>query len=126
MGERIADGGESWFLNKVWPKLVSFALEMNTLFSESEMTVLSGPHEQRKIVLSRRQVACLVVHQFLGAFVGPPSETEAFKIFESGIHRVVDMSVLRKRISLLCLLTLNGLRVERLMWMIRTILSLSD
>lgn len=80
-------GGQ--FFSMVWPKLVDLALEMPTLLPE--LCVLSKEHDQRQIMLSRRRVACLVVHQFLGSLTSPPWETDScvdFRIWlsSSGGH----------------------------------------
>ncbi len=50
------------FFHSIWPILKSIALELPYLFP-SGLHVLSSTNS--KVVLSRRQVACLVAHQFL-------------------------------------------------------------
>lgn len=50
------------FFHSIWPTLKSVALELPYLFP-SGLHVLSTTYS--KVVLSRRQVACLVAHQFL-------------------------------------------------------------
>lgn len=57
------------FYTRTWPCLVSLALEMPTLFPEHSLPILSSNHPQLR--LSRRQVACLVVHQFLCTLTAP-------------------------------------------------------
>jgi poly(ADP-ribose) glycohydrolase len=57
---------ERRFCSDVWPKLVAVALEMPELFPDVNgdgLPVLSTRYT--KHVFSRRQVACLVIHQFL-------------------------------------------------------------
>jgi poly(ADP-ribose) glycohydrolase len=57
------------FLSQVWPKLVELALDMPSLFPGGYISPLTPDHQQ--VRLSRRQVACLVVHQFLCTFSVP-------------------------------------------------------
>lgn len=56
------------FFQSIWPALKSLALELPDLFP-SGLDILSST--SCKIVLSRRQVACLVVHQFLCSLSTP-------------------------------------------------------
>lgn len=53
------------FFSETWPCLVSLALELPTLFPNHTIPVLGTTEDNRCISLSRRQTACLVVHQFL-------------------------------------------------------------
>lgn len=52
------------FFEKHWPTVVRLALEMPILFPAGYLNVLS-PEATPRLALSRRQVACLVMHQFL-------------------------------------------------------------
>jgi poly(ADP-ribose) glycohydrolase len=63
------------FFTVVWPAAMKLALEMPMLFPSSEIECLS--EENPQIVLSRRQVACLVVHQFLCSLPAQPWETDS-------------------------------------------------
>ena len=56
------------FFESIWPLLKNIALELPQLFP-SGLQVLSIANN--KVVLSRRQVACLVVHQFLCSLSTP-------------------------------------------------------
>jgi poly(ADP-ribose) glycohydrolase len=60
------------FFRVIWPAAVSLAAEMPELFPEGVVQCLSGEegNENERVVLSRRQVACLVVHMFLGSLGG--------------------------------------------------------
>jgi len=51
------------FFDETWPKCVQLALEMPTLFPSGSLPHLSqhAPAQQ----YSKRQIACLVIHQFL-------------------------------------------------------------
>ncbi len=63
---------ESRFFAVVWPRIARLALEMPALFPAGELPVLGGRDgETSKVALSRRQAACLVVHQFLRTLVAP-------------------------------------------------------
>ncbi|OBT44500.1 hypothetical protein VE00_04928 [Pseudogymnoascus sp. WSF 3629] len=57
------------FYTRTWPALVGLALEMSSLFPEHSLIILSSKSPQVK--LSRRQTACLVVHQFLYTLTAP-------------------------------------------------------
>ncbi|KFY01501.1 hypothetical protein O988_02699 [Pseudogymnoascus sp. VKM F-3808] len=57
------------FYTRTWPALVKLALEMPALFPKHYLTILSPRNTQVK--LSRRQTACLVVHQFLCTLTAP-------------------------------------------------------
>jgi poly(ADP-ribose) glycohydrolase len=59
----------------VWPGVISLALEMPVLFPEGSLPVLS--QDNPRVVLSRRQVACLVVHQFLCSLPAQPWVTDS-------------------------------------------------
>lgn len=61
--------GEQSFFCRVWPCLVDLALRMPTLFPTGHIPVL-GPRAVR-LAFSRRQTACLVVHQFLRTLSKP-------------------------------------------------------
>lgn len=57
------------FYTRTWPALVRLAVEMPALFPKHYLTILSPRNPQVK--LSRRQTACLVVHQFLCTLTAP-------------------------------------------------------
>ncbi|EAS28217.3 poly(ADP-ribose) glycohydrolase [Coccidioides immitis RS] len=80
----MGEAAEGQFFNRVWPVLVEIALEMPSLFPESSLPILSEQHDQ--VTLSRRQVACLVVHQFLCSLPSQPWPTDSspdFRIWYS-------------------------------------------
>jgi len=62
-------------LTIVWRSAVRLALEMVSLFPKGEIESLS--EQNPRVVLSRRQVACLVVHQFLCSLPAQPWETDS-------------------------------------------------
>lgn len=63
------------FFSRVWPTIITLALEMPVLFPEGSLPclVIDNP----RIVLSRRQVACLLVHQFLCSIPAQPWVTDS-------------------------------------------------
>lgn len=60
---------KQYFFDRVWPVIKDLALEMPTLFPGSQIPILG--RQQWSLVFSRRQVACLVVHQFLCTLTAP-------------------------------------------------------
>ncbi|KAL2264251.1 hypothetical protein VTK26DRAFT_9027 [Humicola hyalothermophila] len=76
-------GGAEPFFRRVWPRLARLALEMPALFPDHRLPVLGrrrrpragedgcGGGGEARVRLSRRQVACLVVHQFLRTLDAP-------------------------------------------------------
>ncbi len=63
---------ETRFFAVVWPRIAQLALEMPALFPTGGLPVLGGRDgESSRVTLSRRQAACLVVHQFLRTLVAP-------------------------------------------------------
>ncbi|KAG8910580.1 hypothetical protein FRC00_007953 [Tulasnella sp. 408] len=52
------------FFKAIWPACLSLAFEMPKLFPEGHIRVLDSKENPRS-VFTRRQIACLVVHQFL-------------------------------------------------------------
>ncbi len=56
------------FVDHVWPTLKRLALELPSLFPPTLPTLST---QNKEIVLSRRQVACLIVHQFLSTLSAP-------------------------------------------------------
>lgn len=58
------------FFAKVWSRIVDIALQMPVLFQNGRIPVLS--RENYSLPFSRRQIACLVVHQFLRTLSLPP------------------------------------------------------
>ncbi|KAG7292847.1 hypothetical protein NEMBOFW57_002892 [Staphylotrichum longicolle] len=70
-------GTEARFLEAVWPRLAALALEMPALFPSGQVPILGrgggygGGGGCERVALSRRQAACLVVHQFLRTLAGP-------------------------------------------------------
>ncbi|KAK4240446.1 putative poly glycohydrolase [Achaetomium macrosporum] len=76
------NGGEGFFFNQVWPRLAQLALQMPALFPSGRLPALgTGPGAVNELVLSRRQVACLVVHQFFRTLLAPEWKRE-----EDGFH----------------------------------------
>lgn len=61
------------FFQSIWPTLKSISLELPHLFP---FGIHSLSTTNNKLVLSRRQVACLVVHQFLCTLDSPPWMTD--------------------------------------------------
>ena len=59
------------FFPAIWPAIATLALEMPTLFPSGSLPVLGRDNTHREISLSRRQAACLVVHQFLRTLRAP-------------------------------------------------------
>lgn len=69
------------FFTKTWPFLVDLALEMPTLFPDGALPCLSASENDNEMgiaAFSRRQIACLVVHQFLCSLPPHPWDTESF------------------------------------------------
>ncbi|KAG7008523.1 poly(ADP-ribose) glycohydrolase [Physcia stellaris] len=62
------------FFVDVWPVLRGLALELPTLFLSGRLDCLTQLH--KRVVLSRRQVACLLVHQFLCTLSTPQWMTD--------------------------------------------------
>lgn len=67
------------FFHSVWPVLRSLALELPELFPTNVLASLA--HRNSRIVLSRRQVACLIVHQFLCTLSRPQWMTDGSQDF---------------------------------------------
>ena len=63
-----------------WPSIARLALDMPRLFPSHQLPVLKEGGTTR-LELSREQVACLVVHQFLGT-MGAPVWQEGFQNFD--------------------------------------------
>lgn len=79
---------ERQFFGNTWPVLVDLALDMPRLFPEGSLPVLS--EQNCEVVLSRRQIACLVVHQFLCSLPSQSWVTDSspdFRIWYSGDSR---------------------------------------
>jgi poly(ADP-ribose) glycohydrolase len=57
------------FFSRTWPLLVHLALQLPSLFPDSVLPILSNEHPSLR--LSRKQAACLVVHQFLCTLAAP-------------------------------------------------------
>ncbi|KAJ2971352.1 hypothetical protein NUW58_g9441 [Xylaria curta] len=53
------------FFNPLWPLIVQLALELPQHFPHGSLQVLGSEGSSSTLKLSRRQAACLVVHQFL-------------------------------------------------------------
>ncbi|KAL5374111.1 hypothetical protein DPSP01_012172 [Paraphaeosphaeria sporulosa] len=70
---------EAAFLNVLWPAIANSALAMPNLFPSHSLPILG--ERTAKLELSRKQVACLVAHQFLGTLEEVPWQT-GFHIFE--------------------------------------------
>jgi poly(ADP-ribose) glycohydrolase len=80
-------GTENLFFRETWPVLVRLALETPSLFPDGRLPFLSAskadlPSENEVFTsvarLSRRQVACLAIHQFLCSLPLQPWHTESF------------------------------------------------
>ncbi|KAI2670250.1 hypothetical protein CBS147355_9444 [Penicillium roqueforti] len=69
--------GSSKFFTSTWPRLVDLVLELPSLFPSHSIPPLKSDGTSH-IILSRRQVACLVVHQFLCSLPAHPWQTESF------------------------------------------------
>ncbi|CAG7935745.1 unnamed protein product [Penicillium nalgiovense] len=67
----------SKFFTSTWPRLVGLALQLPSLFPSHSIPPLKS-EETSQIILSRRQAACLVVHQFLCSLPAHPWQTESF------------------------------------------------
>jgi len=67
----VVDATPSFF-SRIWPVLVSLALDMPLLFPDNALPVLDGTDTPTtSLRLTRRQTACLVVHQLLGTLSSP-------------------------------------------------------
>lgn len=71
-------GRSHYFFTKTWPLIVQLALEMPGLFPDGSLPCLSSEAESATVIFSRRQVACLVIHQFLCSLPPHPWRTESF------------------------------------------------
>lgn len=69
------------FFRYIWPKIRELALDMPSLFPSHQLPTLG--ERRRKIEFSRIQVACLVVHQFLGT-LDAPAWQDGFQDFHVG------------------------------------------
>lgn len=67
---------ESSFFKDTWPALAKSALDMPNLFPSMSISALSNKNPT--VSLSRQQIACLVVHQFLCSFPVQPWSTDSF------------------------------------------------
>lgn len=65
------------FFAVIWPGLVHLALELPSLFPDSCIPPFNAKSTS-ELILSRRQVACLVIHQFLCSLPAHPWQTESF------------------------------------------------
>jgi len=70
------------FVQSTWPRIVSYALAMPCLFPTAQIPLLVPGNT---LVLSRRQVACLVAHQFLCSLPVPPHRAESDAWVDFGI-----------------------------------------
>ena len=59
------------FFQTQWPTLVKIALSMPQLFPGNTLPVLERDRAANSVQLSRKQVGCLVIHQFLGTLKAP-------------------------------------------------------
>lgn len=66
---RVVEARSQNFFAKCWPRLVQIALQLPELFPTGYMQILDGSIPS--ITLTRRQTACLVVHQFLRTLRAP-------------------------------------------------------
>ena len=62
------------FFTRIWPIIKDLALELPSLFEANALDYLT--QKNPRIVFSRRQVACLVVHQFFCTLHKPPWMTD--------------------------------------------------
>ncbi|RKK82402.1 hypothetical protein BFJ71_g15277 [Fusarium oxysporum] len=67
--------GEADILDTIWPKIRDIALALPTYFPDGKLELLQLGHP---LHLSRGQVACLVVHQFLCSFT-PQRDDEGYQ-----------------------------------------------
>ncbi|OJJ54850.1 hypothetical protein ASPSYDRAFT_49933 [Aspergillus sydowii CBS 593.65] len=77
MTRRFREKSGPNFFRDIWPVLVDLALEMANLFPDGLLPSLSST-EITEIIFSRKQVACLVIHQFLCSLPPHPWSTESF------------------------------------------------
>ncbi|KAK4185689.1 hypothetical protein QBC35DRAFT_524746 [Podospora australis] len=89
----ITSLGAELFFEKIWPLLVTVALEMPKLHPNGQLPVL-GQGQNQSLRFSRRQTACLVVHQFLRTLSNPSwrenDGTHDFGIWYSSEQRNCD------------------------------------
>ncbi|KAL3491898.1 hypothetical protein BJX62DRAFT_203997 [Aspergillus germanicus] len=76
ISRRVTEDSASFF-DETWPGLVRLALEMPDLFPEGKLPSLTSP-AGAAVAFSRKQIACLVVHQFLCSLPPHPWSTESF------------------------------------------------
>ena len=74
----IDHGDKSNSYQTTWPQIRALALELPILFPDHRIPILT--RENPSLTLSRRQVACLVVHQFLCTLTAPTWQ-EGFQDF---------------------------------------------
>ncbi|KAI0505731.1 poly glycohydrolase-domain-containing protein [Xylaria bambusicola] len=97
---------EPAFFGTYWPLIVQFALELPEHFPSGILPVLGAEGTTSTLELSRRQTACLVVHQFLCTLCPPAWREEYFDFsiwYASGQRHEQAC-----RIYLTCLLTYLG------------------
>ncbi|KAL6352779.1 hypothetical protein LRP88_13252 [Fusarium phalaenopsidis] len=73
--EFVSTRGEDKFFSRIWPKLRNIALDLPTYFPSGQLELLQPGLPLR---LSRGQVACLVIHQFLCSAV-PQRDDEGYQ-----------------------------------------------
>jgi len=66
------------FFNETWPRLVQIALEMPHLFPGHSLDHTYSTSREYVFAFSRRQIACLVIHQFLCSLPSHPWRTQSF------------------------------------------------
>jgi poly(ADP-ribose) glycohydrolase len=76
ISRRMTDESANFF-DETWPVLVDLALEMPNLFPGGTLPSLLSP-AGTDVAFSRKQIACLVVHQFLCSLPPHPWSTESF------------------------------------------------
>ncbi|KAK5651521.1 hypothetical protein OQA88_11975 [Cercophora sp. LCS_1] len=60
------------FFSKCWPSLANLALQLSDLFPDGYIPILGrAPEFETRVRLSRKQTACLVIHQFLRTLRAP-------------------------------------------------------
>ncbi|KKK16912.1 hypothetical protein P175DRAFT_0497302 [Aspergillus ochraceoroseus IBT 24754] len=81
MAQHFAEESDSIrFFTRTWPMLVDLALEMPSLFVHGTLPSFAPVFAEgiSRVSFSRRQIVCLVVHQFLCSLPPHPWQTESF------------------------------------------------
>jgi len=78
LSQYLSNSPNNIFFKEIWPRLVQIALEMPSLFPSHSLDCTRLTSRQCVFVFSRRQLACLVVHQFLCSLPSHPWRTQSF------------------------------------------------